>query len=49
MPDGDLFSIPLASADALLEERKLIAEDGGFYKLAQVSPNRLAEDSTTAR
>ncbi|GIQ78444.1 hypothetical protein [Bradyrhizobium sp. RD5-C2] len=34
MPDGGKFVIPSAWVDALVEERKLVAESDGFYRLA---------------
>jgi hypothetical protein len=34
MPDGGKFLIPPAWIDALVEEHKLVAESGGFYRLA---------------
>jgi hypothetical protein len=34
MPDGGKFVIPSVWVDALVEERKLVAESDGFYRLA---------------
>jgi hypothetical protein len=33
MPDGGIFLLPLAWVDALVEERKIVAESDGFYRL----------------
>lgn len=35
MPDGGKFVIPPAWVDALVEERKLLAESDGSYRLTQ--------------
>ena len=34
MPDGGIFLVPSAWVDTLVEERKLVAESDGFYRLA---------------
>ncbi len=33
MPDGGKFVIPSVWVDALVDERKLVAESDGFYRL----------------
>jgi hypothetical protein len=34
MPDGEMFLIPARMFDALIEERRIVAASGGFYRLS---------------
>jgi hypothetical protein len=35
MPDGGKFLLPSAWVDAVVKERKLVAESDGFYRLSR--------------